>query len=327
MSELFISNYSQALSNHTAILQTLNRVIGDVIFPVNPFLEAAQKWDGMPIVYANDHPDMDALTANPIAELQRIGGREVGLVRNPRIEPAGHPRLMADMVINDPEVDAGIESGEISLSTGFYAADDGFQITGLVTPNHVLVFKETLLEQPKDQGSGFLNHTSNHQYYNKTTIKTMRGTMADKNDDNQILTADEIKNLAKMDTATHLQKVTEYENKLKAAEAIANDRYETIKDMEAKIEKFVQMERDRNWDFIMPKLPKGWTTGEELTKTREQLNKKPEMFVSNLIDHYEKLIELKLDAQGKQFLNNVNIRNQKQKTALCSGIFLNGEEI
>jgi hypothetical protein len=319
--------------NHTAILQTLNRVINGVIFPAEPFAETAQKWDGKPIIYAQDHPNMDALNSNFEAEIARIGGREVGYIQNSRIEIPGHPRLVADAVITDPDVDAKINSGFISLSTGFYASDDKVRITGNVTPNHVLVFDESLLDQPRDLGSGFLNKFLNKDdYYNNTIIKEItRSNMTDPIDKGtkppETLTAEQIAKLDKIDVEQFLNMQKQFTDKLTQAQAVMDEQYNKIKTQEAKINAFTQMEKDKAWERLVPKLPKGLVTGEEIKRSREWLNKDPEGFLSNVIDIMGREHTSALQEQGRQYLQNVRQTINEKTNNLCSAIYVNGEEV
>lgn len=328
MKDLYISSYTN-LSSHTAILQTLNRVINGVIFPIDPFAETSQQWDGKPIIYAQEHPNMDALISNFDEEINRIGGREVGYLTNPRIEMPGHPRLMADAVIHDPDIDAKIRNGKISLSTGFYASDDRTRITGNVTPNHVLVFDESLLDQPRDLGSGFLNKFLNkNDYYNNTIIKNLkRSTMNGIEGKAPEITAEQIAKLDKIDVEQFLQMQKQLNDRLSQAQAVMDEQYEKIKAQEAKITAFAQMEKDKAWNMLVPKLPKGLVTGDQVQKTREWLNKDPEGLMSQVIDIMNREHNATVTIQGQEFLQKITSRISRDSSELCSGIFFMGEEV
>lgn len=143
-------------TSHEAILQTLNRDIGGYYFPSEAFTNNVNAWSGIPIVYAIDHPDLKLFAENPKLALDKIKGRIVGQVTMPRVETVGHPRLMANMEIDDSEVNALITAGKISHSTGFIGMVNGKNVTS-VTPNHVLVFMEDANNLPKDRGAFILN--------------------------------------------------------------------------------------------------------------------------------------------------------------------------
>ncbi len=152
-------------ASHEAILQTLNRDIGGYYFPSEAFANNVTAWSSIPIIYASDHPDMKLFLENPKLALDKIKGRIVGEVTMPRIETVGHPRLMANMDINDPEVNKLIELGKISHSTGFIGKVDGKNITS-VNPNHVLVFMEDANNLPKDRGAFILNKEDEIDFQN-----------------------------------------------------------------------------------------------------------------------------------------------------------------
>lgn len=326
MRNLFIHSYTQALSSRTAILQTLNRIINGVYFTKEPFEETADAWEGIPIIYSQEHPNMAALIENPQAELARIGGREVGSITNPRIELAGHPRLMADTNIYDPLVNDLIDKGKVSLSTGFYASDDRFKITGNVIPNHLLVFNESLFDQPRDLGSGFLNKNSTVTYIKELNWSDKRMADTPETKPPETLTAEQIANLKTIDVESFLNMQREMSAKLEQANAVINQHFTTIKAQEAKINAFAQMEKDNRWKLLEKKLPKGLVTGEETIKTREWLNKDPEGLLMHVIDHYENLTKELMTAQGNQFLNNIRTQQKKEIDTLCSGIVFHGEE-
>ena len=328
MRELFISSYTQALSSRTAILQTLNRVISGVCFSVTPFAESVNAWEGIPVIYAQDHPDMHALMSDPLAELARIGGRKVGIVTNPRIERAGHPRLMADTQIYDPVVNDLIDKGQASLSTGFYATDNNYKITGNVIPNHLLVFKESLFDQPRDLGSGFLNKNSSEIYIQEINRSE---NMTEKPPSNDLeppvtLTADQIAKLDKIDVEQFLNMQKQLKDKLDQSGAVIQEQYQRLKDQEAKLNAFAQMEKDQKWKNLERKLPKGLVTGPEALKTRDWLNKDPEGLMMHVIDILEGQMKEAVSEQGKQFLQNIRSQQTKEADTLCAGIFIHGDE-
>lgn len=144
--------------SHSAILQLLNREVGGVRFPVDKFESTAETWDGIPIIYALDHPKFDAYDADSAAELARLNGRVVGQVTNARVERTGHPRLMGDLDFGgDPEVEQLCKQGVLSLSTAFYGRVDSGDLVTPPRPHHVLIFKEDARNRPVDPGAMILN--------------------------------------------------------------------------------------------------------------------------------------------------------------------------
>lgn len=171
--------------SHDAILHGLDRQVGNLFFGRGPFEPTIGAWDGIPIVYAQSHPDPRVFKGAGIAEqLDLINGAIIGETSHSRIELAGHPKLMlkknytaetAERLFNEGLITeeqlnrskAAInqaldlwQSGKLSHSSGFICPDDGIQLTGVVTPNHILDFEETDIDQPKDRMSVILNKRS-----------------------------------------------------------------------------------------------------------------------------------------------------------------------
>ena len=157
-----IRNLGGMADSHDAILQFLNRVIGDLYFPLESFTSTADQWNGIPIVFAKTHPDLKAFDDDRDRELQRIGGKIVGFINHAHIVTVGHPRLMGQMVFTDDgQCSQYILQGILSLSTGFWCRTNRgitpATLVGNIRPNHVLVFVEDMKNQPRDQGSIILN--------------------------------------------------------------------------------------------------------------------------------------------------------------------------
>ena len=158
-----VRNLGATGDSHDAILQFLNRVIGDLFFPQDSFVNTVDQWNGIPIVFASEHPDLKAFDDDRDKELARIGGVIVGDVQHAVIVTVGHPRLMSQLRFTDGgKCSQYILQGKLSLSTGFWSrtkrnSETGRTLVGDVKPNHVLVFVEDLKNQPKDQGSIILN--------------------------------------------------------------------------------------------------------------------------------------------------------------------------
>jgi hypothetical protein len=154
---------------HDAILQTLNRWIprtdprtqkpGKVCYTQSAFAKSVEAWNGVPIVFAPQHPDMDLFAENPEAALEKIGGRLIGKAANARIEVVGHPRLMVKLPISDEDANKLTNEGKLSVSSGFYGAIDEEGHVVSVIPQHILLFPETETNQPVDHGSAILNMT------------------------------------------------------------------------------------------------------------------------------------------------------------------------
>ena len=161
---------SQKAEVHDAILQTLNREIGGYCFPVEPFTQSVSAWEGIPVIYANDHPDMKLFVEDPAKALEAIKGEVVGQVSKPYIATEGHPRLMAGITNTNTDVAQLIKDGQASLSTGFMGAADNESKILNVTPNHVLLFKEDAENMPKDHGAVILNKEDLIEFTNRGEI-------------------------------------------------------------------------------------------------------------------------------------------------------------
>jgi hypothetical protein len=144
--------------SHDAILQTLNANIGGDFYPVDSFEENLDGWNNIPIIYAQRHPNPKKFEENVDDALAEINGEIVGYVTSPRIEVTGHPKLLAKPTFTkkQQELNEFINSGKLSLSTGFFGSVVDGQVKN-IKPQHLLVFVEEGLAVPVDRGSGFLN--------------------------------------------------------------------------------------------------------------------------------------------------------------------------
>ncbi|OPX59479.1 MAG: hypothetical protein A4E30_01254 [Methanomassiliicoccales archaeon PtaB.Bin215] len=176
------SNAEHLNQAHDTLLQTLNRRMGkkQVYYDAKWFEPTVDAWATVPVIHANDHPDMTAYDRDPAAELARIKGRVVGRVENPKLSPTGHPRLLGDTRFNDAALDDKIAAGLLSLSTGFRAPVKDGALAGPVRPHHVLVFEENERDQPVDLGSGFLNKEHKDMGDDKKQAKGLFGFLRKK---------------------------------------------------------------------------------------------------------------------------------------------------
>jgi len=183
-------NKEAAAESHDAILQYLDRRIGkrNILFNKEPFLPTVNMWNTLPIVFGKAHVDprffvREGIEAelNRIAPLSENGGAIIGELADTQVETSGHAKLMAKKVysidtakrlfkqgfISQETLDrskaalktamALMEEGKLSHSTGMICPDDGDKLVGLVLPNHVLDFEETLTDRPLDPGAVILN--------------------------------------------------------------------------------------------------------------------------------------------------------------------------
>ncbi len=163
-------------SIHDATLQSLNQWVGGYFLNSGAF--NAKDWDGIPIVYQKQgiHPDCVELATNPTVTMDKISGKIVGIIKNAKIEVNGHPRLLAQLEINDPEIEQLISSKKLGLSTGMFGMNKGNHVTS-TRPNHVLLFEEGQHPQgnamPVDMGAIILNSTGGNMPDTKPTKEDM----------------------------------------------------------------------------------------------------------------------------------------------------------
>jgi hypothetical protein len=112
-------------------------VDGESFFPQAVFGQNPEAWNGTPVVYCSDHPDMTLFNKDPEAALHAVSGRVVGSVKNARIEDG---RLKATVDIQDADCENMQKNGRLGISTGFFASKKDGVVTANVRPQHVLVF-------------------------------------------------------------------------------------------------------------------------------------------------------------------------------------------
>ena len=281
---------SNKTETHDAILQTLNREIGGYCFPVDAFTNTVDAWSGIPVIYADNHPDMALFDKDQAAALEKISGEIVGTVNKPHVATDGHPRLMGQLKNKNLDVAKLITAGKASISTGFRGtADENKQIVDVV-PNHVLIFKEDSENMPKDHGAFILNKTDYIEFTNAGEILVSNNRhIIDKNikestnmeEVNELSEKLEIANkelgsvASKLDIAnkeTESLKTTieeqktalEVANKKSDTQISSIEAYEiTIKEFEQKEADTLAAKRDSEWDIVKANLPVGLTHKED----------------------------------------------------------------
>jgi len=163
---LFSEREPLIIKEHTAIIQSLGRSATstgpdgekhDVYLTPEPYEQSLDAWNGKIIIYGQEHPNLDAWEKDPVAELTRIRGRKIGVVKNARMDKTGHKKILAELPISDAEVEALMAAGTLGLSTGFRCDIEDGRIKSYVRPHHVLLFPETQGAVPGDKGTWFLN--------------------------------------------------------------------------------------------------------------------------------------------------------------------------
>jgi cell division protein FtsL len=131
-------------------------------FTAEAFTNTVDAWDGVPLVYAQEHPDLNLFKTDPQKALTLIKtrdgkpGRIVGKLIDPAIVAEGHTRMMGALPIADTDVKDLWNEGKLGLSTAFFCDLDesgNRVITGGIEPNHILLFEENAINQPADKGA------------------------------------------------------------------------------------------------------------------------------------------------------------------------------
>ena len=311
---------------HDTILQTLDRNIGKTYFAMDAFDQNVDAWSGIPVIYAQEHPNMDAFAKDPEAEVNRIKGRFAGVVTSPYIAKVGHPRLMATLnLFEDAEVQQLWRDGKLSHSTGFKAQEVGDRLMGPVIPSHILIFKEDAQNIPKDGGAFILNKNDNapeaeerfHGYY---------GVLGEAASDQRAAGDMEAKSVAEKDAEAKLK---EFGDKFQNMELTLAKKDEDLRNvtsakdaeiaaLKAKIDATSKAEADKRWNDTKPWIPEGWTHGEKENKEREELMSDPMGYVQKLGRFYSGKMEKSNGPEGKEHVQGPSGSEDKSVDAQLS---------
>ena len=294
-------------STHEAILQGLDREIynpryGYIFLPEQSFLPTVSQWEGVPVIYGESHPSLEAFDNDPGAELERINGKVVGKVSNARIDRTGHSKLMSSLDIEDGQGDYGninreielkIKAGKLSLSTVFYGnIDEDWSVNGPVKPHHVLIFEEIPGDpeaQPVDKMAVILNGPANlpanpypklaekhhelKELLNKYKITSQaRSNNAKQISGNENMDEKELTNKVTELEASNMKLSAEIKNQESDMEAkdeeMAKLKEEMaakdakIAELEAALKEFQDKEVENNWNEVKNMVPKGMLVDE-----------------------------------------------------------------
>jgi hypothetical protein len=303
-----------------AILQTLDREVGGYYLTSAPYEEAIATWKGIPIVYAKEHPDPKLFAKDPKKALEKIGGKIVGEVLNAWMEKTGHPRAMAQFGFSDefPDVLKLKEEGKLSHSTSFFAMMKGKNLSGEITPNHVLVFEETSKDLPKDAGAFILNKaegipqiqskeekmpfagfsdwedcmSKQAEKYDEETAKKVCGKLKDKFEGKSPTKEEisaEMKSIVNALTAPSeddkmAEEIKMKEEQLAVLNKAVTEKEEQIKVLQQKIATYEQEKRDAEWVSMKADLPVGMIHKEEDEKNlRKEFDEDPRAFAKRLL--------------------------------------------
>ena len=313
-----------SIESHEAILQTLERWIpgyaqgkgneGLIFYSREPFERSITDWNGIDLIFAEQHPNMVLYAKNPAQALKEIDGKVIGKLSNARIEVAGHPRQMGQIEINDGEAQSLYEEGKLSLSTGFFCpVNTDFKLEGKLTPNHVLLFREDENNLPKDRGAFILNKKEMEEmvnigkvissknesefkaimdklwgfFKNLTTVNNKKEVENQERNNLEEKEMEKVEELtSKLETATTelANKTSEFETATKAHDDEVKGYKEQIAAFEQKEADKTKAERDAQFEQIVAKLPLGMTHKEEdKTALRAKFDNNPTALMAELV--------------------------------------------
>lgn len=303
---------------HDAIMERLEDIAIDRYLPMDVYKKSLNDWEGIPIIYAQEHPDMTLLINDPEKALEKINGKVIGKITKPRIVEEGQPRVEATYIWNDPEVEELYKKGTIATSTGSFCESEEDpnlpkgvkRLTGKLIPNHLLVFKRDEQNLPKDKGTYILNKEGivlADQIENKgatiskenaselrnildklqALFKRMTTTAEEEQKESapekikKTLDKEEEKMKEEMEA---LRKELEEKNKtLTELQARVEDQAKSIEAFKKKEDELKQKEMERSWESIKATLPPGLTHKEESEKELKELYfNKPHEFIAKV---------------------------------------------
>jgi hypothetical protein len=286
---------------HDAILQVLERAIvlekGQRIFLAQDAFDP-KVWPGTKLVFAKDHPDAEAFEKDPVAELKRIGGMEVGTLSDAWIERTGHPKLMGKLEVTSKEVEQGIVDGKVSLSVAYWHrriadAKYGIRTAGPVQPNHILLFYEDESNLPRDLGSMILNKdepatTGPEQatlQLGELSVIHPKGLSAEEVEDQLYAVLRERKEVKEMADEKGDERIAELSKAVVEQKQLIANKDSEIGALRGKLADYEARERETKWTAIMNKLPEGMVHSDADKKSmRELFEKDPGSFAMKVLE-------------------------------------------
>jgi hypothetical protein len=291
---------------HEAILQTLNRKVGKTYFTAEAFQQNLDAWEGVPLIYAQTHPDLDAVEKDLKSAVESVKGRIVGKLHNPRIAVEGHPRLVGDLDWGtDAEVEKLWHEGKLSHSTAFRSTTDGERLVGPVRPNHILLFMEDEKNAPGDgmavilnktdaKGDGILNRLKNWlgnppSLGNDETPPAEVG-VANKEGEREMAEKELEAKLEAMGKEIEVlnKKVSELEVSNKQKDDLVAQKDKAIAELQGVVGTYKQKEADARWEAFKAKMPKGMVHAEKEAESRKRFDSDPAGLAMEVLDFNQK---------------------------------------
>lgn len=280
---------------HEAIIQTLDRTDQyGTYLDQEMFAPTVDAWDGIPLIFSQEHPDPEAFDKDPEAELRRIGGRMVnGTNRDTRIDTVGHPTLRTTFDLDDEEISEGIAAGEISTSNCFFLR----QVDGrtVVHPHHILFFRETEKDVPGDRGVLILNKERKDLTL-KDRLRALVGRRTERKYQEETDMADEaLRELlatARQDLAKAQETIAQLQTALGEEKAAGEEKDKEIEALKSENKQYKEKAADERWSAFKGKyIPPGLVAGDKEAALRKEFESAPEAV-------FEKILAYKDEEEG-----------------------------
>ena len=255
-----------------AVLHRLNReAINNKgqkkMLKVEDFQKTADKWAGVPIIFAKEHPVTSA-SQNLAKALAEVNGKLLGSIKTAEVITKGSPRLVANLgeLVQNKEFKAAETAGRLELSPAWFPENEGPR------PDHLLIFEGDATHQPGDKGAMmFQEFTEEDQGYLKKFVAFIKGRKSDSSEGIS-MNEEEVKKIQAENDAMKValkQKEADamaFQEKVKASDAELAKAKKELEEFQAKA---LKEKKDASWNAFQAKAPKGWTNGKVKTKDAE----------------------------------------------------------
>lgn len=309
---------------HDLIIHGLNRELTynatgkKVFYPVEPFQQSVNAWDGIPAVYVPNgvHIPPEELNKDSATALAKYGGEFVGKFNNSQVITSGQERLQSQAFITNPTVERGINDGKIAISSTFYSKQTDGRITGPIIPSYVLLFDKDK-ETPVDDLSSFLNtqHTLEDLSMADIDIK-MTHLERDVKEKDLLIATMNSQSTEKDETINALKAELAERDLLMNSQADAKD--VTIKALEDELVEFKNSQADLDWNALKETIAPGLVATPELeSELRVLHNTNAGAFIKKVMS-VGRVAETKPD--GTVFMNSSGSNESKYEEFMISEV-------
>lgn len=299
---------------HDVIIHGLNRSIDypgkKVFFPVAPFQESVESWNGIPAVYiasgTHIHPD-EIAELGMEAAITKYGGKDVGIFSNTQVITAGQERLQSRVTITDPVIEQAIQNHKIGISSTFYAKGKHAAESPII-PSYVLLF-DTAIETPRDAYSTFLNTTKSPEDKQMADDAVTIAELKRDLDDSEKLVV-----LANTKAKDNDEKITSLDENIALMNTAAGEKDSEIASLKEQLVVFENTAANQKWEHLKAtRIPKGLVAKPEDEKAlRTLMNSDKDAFYGKLMDVVR---PAETDAEGNVF-NNTNAEDDDDSGAI-----------